>query len=199
MFNKSIGSSREGKLILIIGPSGSGKGVVIRSLKKNYSSYIFPISCTTRLPRPGERDGEVYHFISRDDFLKRIERGDFLEWAIVHHDHYYGTLKEPILDALSGGKILVREVDVQGMNSILKILPKDQVVTIFLTTPSWEILQARILHRHKETEHELIQRKISFEKELEESKKCDYIVHSLEGQIPKMVSEIEKIIQKETS
>ena len=199
MYNKSNIPSRRGKLILIMGPSGSGKGVSIQALKKKHPSYIFPVSCTTRAPRPFEREGEVYHFISQEEFRKRIKRGDFLEWAIVHHDHYYGTLKKPILDALSKGKILVREVDVQGMNSLLKFFPKDQVVTIFLTTPSWEILKTRILGRHKETEKDLSQRKMSFEKELEESKKCDYIVHSLEGQIPKMVSEIEEIIQKETS
>jgi guanylate kinase len=182
---------------LILGPSGSGKGVVIEALKARHPDYVFPISCTTRTPRPGERDGEVYHFISQSEFEKRRKHGEFLEWAIVHDDHYYGTLKQSILDALYAGETLIREVDVQGMNSIRDVLPRASVVAIFLTTPSWEILKARILRRHQESEKELSQRRESYEKEMTEASKCDYIVHSVEGKIPEMVAEIEAIIEKE--
>ncbi len=88
--------------------SGSGKGTVIAHLRKVFPDAVFPLSCTTRSPRPGEKDGEVYHFINKEEFQRRIKAGDILEWAIVHHDNYYGTLKQPILDALKAGKIVIR-------------------------------------------------------------------------------------------
>lgn len=187
-----------GKLFLILGPSGSGKGVVIDRLKKQYPHFVFPVSCTTRKPRPLEREGDVYHFISEDEFQRRIDAGEFLEWAKIHLDHYYGTLKKPILEGLASGKILIREVDVQGMLSLKKIFSRDELVTIFLTTPSWEILKTRIQRRHKESQKDLEKRYQSYEKEVQFAKECDYIVHSFEGHIPKMVDEIASIIAKET-
>lgn len=187
-----------GKLILILGPSGSGKGVVIQILKERHHDYIFPLSCTTRAPRPMEKDGEVYHFILEEEFERRMKQGDFLEWAKVHNEHRYGTLKQPIEDAITHGKILVREVDVQGMRSLKKIIPSGQLVTIFLTTPSWEVLRERIQRRHQESDEELRRREQSYRKEMQDAQNCDYIVHSLEGKIQEMVDEIEKIIEKET-
>lgn len=144
-----------------------------------------------------EQDGEVYHFISREAFERRMKRGDFLEWAKVHNEHFYGTLKQPIEDALAHGKILVREVDVQGMHSLKKIIPSGHIVTVFLTTPSWEVLRKRIQRRHHESDEELKRREESYKKEMQDAGNCDYIVHSFEGKIQEMVEEIEKIIEKE--
>ncbi|MBI5754946.1 guanylate kinase [Candidatus Peregrinibacteria bacterium] len=197
MNRKSNIKKCSGKLFLILGPSGSGKGVVISALRERFPDGMFPVSCTTRQPRPGERQGEVYYFISRETFEKRIKNGDFLEWAVVHDDHLYGTLKKPIFDALSDGNVLIREVDVQGMHSIVKVLPKKNVVSIFLTTPSWDVLRGRILRRHKENEVELSKRRASYYKEMREAEKCDYIVHSNEGKIPQMVEEVCEILEKE--
>ena len=121
-----------------------------------------------------------------------------MEWAVVHDDHFYGTLKKPILDALFEGRTLIREVDVQGMHSIVKLLPKKNVVSIFLTTPSWDVLRTRILRRHQESEAELAKRRASYYKEMREAAKCDYIVHSNEGKIPKMIEEACRIIEKES-
>lgn len=185
-----------GKLFLILGPSGTGKGTVINYLRKEFPHAVFPRSCTTRPPRPQERDGEVYHFISREEFQKKIEAGEFLEWAVVHHDYLYGTLKKPILDALSQGKTVIREVDMQGVESIRKILPANQVATIFITAPSWENLKHRILGRSKISEEELAQREKSFFREIEFSKKCDSIVMSEEGKIPEFCKQVAEIIRK---
>ena len=121
-----------GKIFLILGPSGSGKGTVMAYLHQEFKDAVFPISCTTRSPRPGEHDGDVYYFLNRDEFQKKIDAGEFLEWAKVHNDNMYGTLKKPILDALAAGKIVIREVDMQGVESIVKLLPRDQVVSILL-------------------------------------------------------------------
>lgn len=188
----------KGKLFLILGPSGSGKGTVIDFLHKEFPQAVFPLSCTTRDPRPREHDGGVYHFLTKGEFQKKIDAGEFLEWAVVHHDNFYGTLKRPILDALEAGKIVIREVDMQGVESIKKLLPKDQVVSIFITAPSWENLRHRILKRSKISDEELVQRQKSFEREIEFSKKCNFVVMSEEGKIAEFCGEIKKIILNET-
>lgn len=154
------------------------------------------MSCTTRLPRPNERDGEVYHFLSKEEFQKKIEAGEFLEWAVVHHDNSYGTLKKPILDALADGKIVIREVDIQGVESIKKLLPSDQVVSIFITAPSWENLKQRILGRSKISQEELEQREKSFALEMAFSRECDFVVMSEEGKIKEYCRQVEDILRK---
>lgn len=185
-----------GKLFLILGPSGSGKGTVIEHLHRAFPEAVFPLSCTTRSPRPHEHDGEVYHFLSREDFERRIADGEFLEWAVVHHDNMYGTLKQPILDALAAGKTVIREVDMQGVESIRKLLPAGQVVSIFITAPSWENLKRRILGRSKIPQEELEQREKSFEREMQFSRECDYIVMSEEGKIGEYCGKVSDIIKK---
>lgn len=182
---------------MILGPSGSGKGTVIAHLRKNFTDAVFPLSCTTRAPRPGEKDGDVYHFLTKENFKKRIDNGDFLEWAVVHHDNFYGTLKIPIMEALDGGKTVIREVDMQGVLSIKKLLPAAQVVAIFITAPSWENLKQRILKRSSLPESELDQRKASFEKEMAFSGKCEYVVMSEEGRIAEYCEKVADIIRGE--
>lgn len=186
----------EGKLFLILGPSGTGKGTAIDYLHKQFPDAVFPLSCTTRAPRPRERDGDVYHFSTKEDFQKKIAAGEFLEWAVVHHDNMYGTLKKPILDALAAGKTVIREVDMQGVESIKKLLPAGQVVSIFIAAPSWESLKSRILGRSRIPDEELRQRKISFEREMEFSKKCDFVVMSEQGKIREFCEEVTGIIRR---
>lgn len=188
-----------GKLFLILGPSGSGKGTVIGFLRNKLKDAVFPISATTRDPRPGERDGEVYHFLSHENFRKRIAAREFLETAKVHNDNMYGTLKSEIVAPLQQGKIVIREVDMQGVESIEKLLPKDQVVSIFITAPSWENLKQRILGRSKIPELELEERRKSFGKEIKFSEKCDYVVKSEENRIEEFCQEVESIIRRESA
>ena len=88
--------SLDGKLFIVSGPSGVGKGSLIAQLKKLFPEFVFPISHTTRPMRPGENEGEVYHFISKEEFERGIEAGEFLEYAYIHQSNYYGTLKKPI-------------------------------------------------------------------------------------------------------
>lgn len=186
----------QGKLFLILGPSGSGKGTVIEHLHKSFPDAVFPLSCTTRSPRPREKDGQVYHFLSKEEFQKKIDAGEFLEWAVVHHDNFYGTLKRPILDALAAGKVVIREVDMQGVRSIKKLLPPEQVVSIFITAPSWENLKHRILGRSQIPQEELDQREKSFEKEMAFSRECDFVVMSEEGEIEDYCGKVEKIMKR---
>jgi len=183
-----------GHLYLILGPSGSGKGTVLKALRANHPDFVFPISCTTRDPRPGEKDGEVYYFVSKDEFKRRIEAGDFLEWANVHGENFYGTLKDEILKPLREGKTVIREVDVQGLKSIRDLVPEQNLCSIFLTVDGWETLRRRILHRSELPEEELERRRQSFMKEMEWAKECDRTIVSVEGEITKLIADTEEAI-----
>ncbi len=191
--------SMQGKFILILGSSGSGKGTVLSALRERHPEYVFPLSCTTRPRRPKERQGEVYHFVSKNEFEQRIEQGEFLEYAVVHQNHYYGTLKEPILQALEEGKTVIREVDVQGLRSIREIIPKEQLVSVFLTVPDWETLQQRILQRAAMSIEEMERRYSSYLQELTWIPECDYVIESVTGEIEKMISDVEEILEKEST
>lgn len=187
----------KGLLIIISGPSGVGKGTVIRHLKKMYPQFKYPISHTTRDMRPGEKDGEVYHFITKDEFEQGIEDGDFLEWAQVHQTNYYGTLKKPIMDALKAGEVVVREVDVQGAQSMKKVVPPENLVTIFLKAEDKENLLSRIAKRGELPPDEIKRRMKSAEREMDMADEFDYQVWSLQNQIPKCVSDVDEIVRKE--
>jgi len=186
-----------GKLFLIVGPSGSGKGTVISILKEKYPGFVYPVSYTTRKPREGEKEGEVYHFISKDKFEKGIEKGDFLEYAIVHSNNYYGTAKKEIVDALESGAVVIREVDIQGFNSIKKLIPKENLISIFMKVSDRDDLERRILKRGELPEDELERRMQSALDEISQADKCDYQVENKWGEIDACVSNVEKIVLSE--
>ncbi len=188
-----------GKLFIIAGPSGVGKGTVINHLKQLHSEWEYPISATTRDPRPGEKDGQTYHFVSDEEFKRMIEQNELLEYAIVHQEEYYGTIKAPIIEALKQGRIIIREVDMQGLESIQKVIPEKNLVSIFLTVPDKQDLIDRILKRGKLPEEEIKRRMESAEKEFERGGEIsDYKVPSLHNQIAKCVHDVEEIILDET-
>lgn len=186
-----------GKLFLIVGPSGSGKGTVIQNLKRQYKGFVYPVSYTTREPREGEVDGEVYHFVSKDKFKKMIEEDDFLEYAVVHSDNYYGTAKQEILDALRQGSVVVREVDIQGFDSIRKIVPAENLVSVFMEVTDQIDLKSRIMRREEMDEEELEKRMNSALKEIARADDCDYRVENKWGEVGDCVRNVEKIILKE--
>jgi guanylate kinase len=188
----------KGKLVLIVGPSGVGKGTVINRLKKRHPEFVYPISATTRDPRPGEEDGGVYHFVDRDEFEEMIKNNELLEYAQVHNREYYGTVKQPIMRALKEGKVVIREVDMQGCESIIDALPAENLVSIFLTVPDRQDLIDRIKKRGKLPQEEIERRMKSAEKEFAKGGEiCDYQVPSLTNKIKECVDEVEKIILAE--
>jgi guanylate kinase len=191
-------SSSSPKLFLILGPSGSGKGTIIHLLKERYEDlFFFPVSATTRSPRPHEKEGDTYYFLSQEDFEKKIEQGEFLEWALVHKKYYYGTLKTPIFEALEKGQHVIRELDIQGFESVRHILPRETYASIFLMPPSLEVLKKRILSRAPITPEELEKRMASAKKEISKSILCDYIVASNDGGIQEAYEEVLTAIRSE--
>ena len=184
----------KGKLFIISGPSGVGKGTIIAQLKQQFGNFIFPLSYTTRPMRPGEKDGEVYHFISKEEFEKGIKTDRFLEWAFIHRQHYYGTAKQPILEALEQGKMVLREVDVQGFHSIRAIIPKENLVSIFIKAENEEELIHRITKRGKLSEEELARRMESARKELKDANLFDYQIVNREAEMEECLTAIRNII-----
>lgn len=184
-----------GILVLIMGPSGVGKGTIIGQIKQRHPDYVFPLSATTRPMRRGEKNGDVYHFWSKERFEEGIANDEFLEWAIVHKDYRYGTLKQPILEALEQGKVVIREIDVQGFFSIREKMDKNQFISVFISPPSFDTLRKHILKRGKMEQETLMKRFESAEKELQVAKECDYDVVNEEGNVAKAVEEVERIIK----
>jgi len=151
---------RQGILFVISAPSGTGKTTLCENLRAT-PDFIYSISCTTRSPRPGEEDGVDYHFLSREDFLQRIERGEMLEYAQVHGNNYYGTLKATVKEALEQGTDVLLDIDVQGAATIRKTddaMVRDSLVDVFIMPPTLEELERRLRKRGTETEEEVQQR-----------------------------------------
>jgi guanylate kinase len=183
-----------GKLILVLGPSGSGKSSLIAHIRSTYSDIVFPVSCTTRELRPGEKNGAVYHFLSAHEFQDKINRSEFLEWA-RYGGNLYGTLKSEILPAFERGRLVIREVEAQGARSILALLPKGNVVIVFVDAGPWEALERRILARAPMSAEELEKRRKRYEEDISFRTEASYVVQNPEGALPDAKRQFEDIIR----
>lgn len=164
---------RKGLLILISGPSGTGKGTVCDLLRQKHPEISYSISATTRQPRPGEQDGVNYYFYSREKFQEMIDQGQLLEWAEVY-GNFYGTPKQKVLDRLEAGEDILLEIDTQGALNVMKVMPEG--LFIFLLPPSLEELAARLKGRGTETEESLHRRLGAAVDEIKLSTKYRYVV-----------------------
>ncbi len=151
-----------GSILVLSGPSGCGKSSLVSEILKEYDDIYFSISTTTRDIREGEVDGVDYHYISKELFEKEIEEGLFLEWAKVH-DNYYGTSLKSVKQALSEGKLVIFDIDVQG-HEIVKEKFDDILTSLFITTPNAEILRERLLKRGTDSK-DVIERRLSNSRE----------------------------------
>lgn len=182
-----------GILLVISGSSGTGKGTVCNSLRKRRPDLEYSISATTRSPRAGETDGVEYFFLTRDEFKRKIEAGDFLEYA-DNYGNFYGTPRDKVLELLNLGKTILLEIDVQGAHQVQKNYPDG--VFIFLLPPSIEELKRRIIGRNSETE-ESIQKRLSIvNDELESGKSYNYVV--VNDEVERAVDEICAILDAES-
>ena len=167
MHRENAGTDTEhrvrGKLFVLSGPSGAGKGTLREKALKDIADLVYSISCTTRRPRPGETDGVEYRFITRETFTDWVKQGLFLEYAHVHDD-MYGTLKADVMRELEAGKNVLLEIDVQGALQVREKIP--EAVLVFVDVPSVEELERRLRNRHTETEEALRTRLANAVKEL---------------------------------
>lgn len=181
-----------GFLLVLSGPSGSGKGTVSEALMKNNDDIIFSTSVTTRTPRPGEVNGENYFFATREEFEEMVEKDELLEHAFVH-TNYYGTPKKFVFDEIEKGEIVLLEIDVQGA---LQIKEKyKEAVFIFLIPPTMDELRSRLVKRDTETEDEIETRYRNAFRELDFVGEYDYFV--INDVIDNAVKDIETIIAAE--
>ena len=180
------------KLFVIAGPSGVGKGTVIKELLSGNDNLTLSVSSTTRSPRPGEIDGVNYNFLNPEQFKSAIENGEFLEWAI-YNNNYYGTKKSAVDSALNNGKSIILEIEIQGAIQIMEKCP--EAVFIFILPPSYEELEKRLRGRNTEDEQTIQNRLKITQKELEVGKKFKYSV--VNDNIQNAVSKITEIINKE--
>ncbi len=187
-----------GKLVLIIGPSGVGKSVILKKLREKHPEFVFPRSATTRSRRQGEGD-DLYHFVTEDEFTAWLKDEKFLEWAQVHQGARYGTLLSEIVPAIEAGKHVIREVDVQGFRSIRKhtLFMKGgtyPLQTIFILPESEEQLVAHITKRAPMAKEELVRRLESMKKELAVAPETDVQIRNPEGRLTETIAAVERAI-----
>jgi guanylate kinase len=161
------------KVFVITGPSGVGKGTLIRGLLAEVPELQLSVSATTRTPRPGERDGVDYHFLSQDEFADRVAAGEFLEHA-SYSGQRYGTLRSEVERQLGDGRPVVLEIEVQGARQIRAAMP--EAVAVFIAPPSREALRARLVGRGTDTPEEVQKRMQTAERELEAQPEFSHVV-----------------------
>ena len=187
-----IKTKEKGNLIVISGPSGSGKGTIIKELQKKNKNIWLSISMTTRDIRPGDIPDETYYFVSRAEFEKRIKEDKFLEYAEYNHN-YYGTPKDKIIDKLNQGLDVILEIEIQGALKVKDLVP--DAIFIFILPPSLKELKRRLIERKTESIDKVISRFKTAYQEINEIPKYNYVV--INEEIDNAVEKVNSILLSE--
>jgi guanylate kinase len=163
-----------GAMIVLSGPSGSGKSSICKKVFSVIDDYYFSISTTTRNIRDGETNGVDYFFVSKEEFISDVESGYFLEWAEVH-GNYYGTSIKPVIEALQDDKIVILDIDVQGF-LLLKEKLNSEFKSVFITTPSFGELKDRLINRNTDSLETIEKRLINAKQEMQYIQQYDYFI-----------------------
>ena len=187
--------SRKGTFVIVVGSSGSGKGTLIQHIKTLFPEVLFPNSCVTRPMREGEMQGFPYQFLSVEEFKKRIASGDFIEWA-QFSGQYYGTPKESIVRPIEEGKIILKEIEVQGARILLEKLPRENLVIIFIDAGNWdEYAEARLKRRAPISDDEIEIRRMRYEDEMTFKEQADFVISNRDGKLEQAKRDFENIIR----
>ena len=187
-------SAKQGLLFVLSAPSGTGKDTVINALKQQgIDVYVVP-SVTTRAPRPGESEGNPYHFVSKEKFEEMVAHDELLEYANVH-GNWYGQPRQPIRDNLRAGRDVLLKIDVQGAAAVRGKVP--EAIFVFLVPSSLEELALRLKNRQTETEAERKRRLEDARKELAQKDWYDYVIVNRHGNIQAAVDQLRAIILAE--
>ena len=161
------------KLIIITGPSGVGKGTIVKKILEDNNIFWLSISATTRKPRIGEKDGKDYYFLDKNNFRKMINDGLFLEWA-EFAGNFYGTPKDSVIKRINSGKIVILEIEVEGAKQVREKYPDN--LSIFLLPPSQKELERRIRNRATDNEGSILKRLRRAEFEIKSSVDFDFCI-----------------------
>ena len=168
-------ANHRGRLVVLAGPSAVGKSTVVVRLRQDVDRLYFSVSMTTRGPRPGEQDGVDYFFVSPEEFQRRIDAGEMLEWADIHGGlQRSGTPAAPVNEALEASRPVLVEVDLEGARNVKKSLPEAELV--FLAPPSWEILVDRLTGRGTEPQDVIERRLDTAREELACQSEFDHVI-----------------------
>lgn len=182
---------QQGPFVILSGPSGSGKTSLINKCLDEMPQYSNTISWTTRQPRTGEKEGEFYYFTTKELFEQMKQKGELLEWAKVHNE-FYATPKKEVQQLWDKGKAIIKDVDVQGCNSIKQIFP--QSVSVFICPPSMEELKKRILKRGTEKKKELETRLSIAAQEISRNRIYDFKI--INDSFEEALAELKKILKQ---
>lgn len=182
---------RTSRLLVLAGPTAVGKGTVAAAVRGDYPDVWISVSATTRKPRPGEIDGQHYHFVSDDEFDRMIADGDLLEYAVVHGHAKYGTPRKPVEAALAEGRPAMLEIDLQGARQVKANMP--EALLVFLAPPSWEELVRRLVGRGTETEEERERRLATARVEL--AAEAEFDVTIVNHEVHEAATELVKLMQ----
>ncbi len=189
--------SRRGVMLVISSPSGAGKSALSRALldkdREGRQQIVLSVSVTTRAKRPSEIDGVHYHFVDIETFERMRDRGELLEWAEVH-GNFYATPRKPVEAALSDGKDVLFDIDVQGTLQLYRTM-RDDVVSVFILPPSIAELQNRLRRRAEDAEAVILRRLHTAERELEAWQDYDYVL--VNEDLGKCFQELESILESE--
>jgi guanylate kinase len=188
--------AKQGKLFIISAPSGAGKTTLEKMLLESELGLVKSVSATTRKPRPDEKNGKDYIFLSKEEFIKERDEGKFLEWAEVF-GNLYGTPKSKVVSTLEEGKNVVLSIDVQGAGQIKKIFP--EAVLIFIKTANLDVLRERLEKRLTDSENEIDNRLEVAKDELSKLNMYDYTIinDDLDNAFYEIKNVIKKCLQKE--
>nr|WP_210412002.1 guanylate kinase [Leptospira licerasiae] len=162
------------KLIVLSSVAGGGKSTLIQMIRAKHPDLAFSVSCTTRPPRPGDKEGVTYFFLSKEEFESGIDKGEFLEWAKVH-DNYYGTPVKFVNQCMSAGKSVIMDLDVQGAALVKQKLGKE-AITIFILPPNEEEWEKRLRGRGTDSEESILKRIKNGKEELSHKDEFDHII-----------------------
>lgn len=162
------------RLTVLAGPTAVGKGTVSADVRARYPEVWLSVSATTRAPRPGEVDGVHYHFVGASEFDRMVERGELLEWAVVHGRNRYGTPRGPVLAQLAAGVPALLEIDLAGARQVRAAMPTARFV--FLAPPSWDELVRRLVGRGTEDAEERERRLATARVELAAEPEFDHTI-----------------------
>jgi guanylate kinase len=180
------------RLFVVTGPSGAGKGTLIGTLVRERSDLAVAVSATTRPRRPGEEDGRDYYFLSEEEFLRRVEAGDFVEHVEYVSGHRYGTLRDEVDRILASGRSAVLELETEGAKEVQRTSP--DAVTIFVQAPSFDELERRLRERATESAGEIGERLELARRQAEEAGDFDHVVTN--DDLSRAVGELGALVDK---